>query len=248
MSITPLEQFGNPILFLPLPLLSIGISKLTLYGIIIVILVTGFFALPFLNSISFVGTRWTVTLEAFYTSLSSILKDQVGEGFSEYIPAVISLFTFILFANLFSNIPYSFCFTTSVIVCLGLSFIIFIGVTIIGLTTHKLTWFSFFVPSGSPLALVPLLVVIEFISYIARAFSLGIRLLANLVAGHILMNVLSSMIWVIFTSGILYAVIALIHFTIFTGLFVLELAVSVIQAYVFTLLFCSYLNDAINLH
>lgn len=248
MSITPLEQFANHIHFLPLPLINIGMYKIAIYGIIIVTLTIAFFTLPMLNSVSFVGTRWTVTLEAFYTSLSSILKEQVGEGFSEYIPVVISLFTFILFANLFSNIPYSFGFTTSVIVCLGLSLIVFIGVTIIGLATHKLTWFSFFVPSGAPLALVPLLVVIEFISYIARAFSLGIRLLANLVAGHILLNVLSSMIWAVMTSGVLYAILSLIPFTIFTGLFVLELAVSVIQSYVFTLLFCSYLNDSINLH
>lgn len=248
MAISPLEQFANPILFLPLPLISIGLTKLTLYGIFVLITLFGFFVLPFINTIPFVGTRWTVTTETLYSSVSSILKDQVGEGYSEYIPMTISLFSFILFANLISNIPYSFGFTTSVIVCLGLSVIVFIGVTIIGIKTHGIHWASFFVPSGSPLALVPLLVIIEFISYIARAFSLGIRLLANIVAGHILMNVISTMIWIILTSGIFYAILSLIPFAIFTGLFVLELAVSVIQAYVFTLLFCSYLNDAINLH
>lgn len=249
MTITPLEQFSNPVLYLPVPLLSIGITKLTLYGIFILIIITGLFVLPFLhNNLILSGTRWSITIETMYSSIGSILNDQVGEGYSEYIPATISLFVFIFSANYLSNVPYSYGFTTSVIVCLGLSVTIFIGVTIIGLTTHKITWFSFFVPSGTPLALVPLLVLIEFISYIARAFSLGIRLFANLVSGHILLAVLSTMIWTIMTSGILYFLLGLIPFSIFTALFVLELAVSFIQSFVFTLLFASYLNDAINLH
>lgn len=248
MSITPLEQFANPLLFLPLPIVSIGITKLTLYGIFGTLIVTGLFVLPLLNTVSFTGSRWTVTTETLYSTVSSILKDQIGEGHSEYLPSAIAIFTFILTVNLLSNIPFSFGFTTSAIVCLGLSVSIFIGVTIIGLKTHGVTWFSFFVPSGAPAALVPVLVIIEFISYVARAFSLGIRLLANLVAGHILLAVLSSMIWAIMTSGLIYGILSWIPFAIFTGLFGLELAVSVIQSYVFTLLYCSYLNDAINLH
>lgn len=248
MNISPLEQFSNPFLYLPIPLINLGISKITFYGILIVIVTLAFYTFPFVVNSSIIGTRWTVTAETLYTSTSSILKDQLGIGFSEYIPATVTIFAFILFANLISNIPYSFGFNTSVIICLSMSIIVFIGVTIIGITTHKIHWFSFFVPSGSPLALVPVLVLIEFVSYIARAFSLGIRLAANLISGHILLAVISSMIWTILTSGIVYFVLGLIPYVIFTGLFGLEIAVSVIQSYVFTLLFCSYLNDAINLH
>lgn len=249
MSISPLEQFSNPILFLPFPLISIGINKLSLYGLFILIVLGGLFLLPILNNnILLVSTRLSVTTETLYSSISSILSDQIGEGFSEYVPAALALFSFILIANLISNVPYGFGFTTSVIVCLGLSVIIFLGVTIIGITTHKLNFLSFFLPAGTPLALVPLLVIIEFISYIARAFSLGIRLLSNLCAGHILMAVLSTMLWTVLSSSIFFAVIGLIPFSIFTALFILELAVSFIQAFVFTLLFASYLNDAINLH
>jgi F-type H+-transporting ATPase subunit a len=248
LNISPLEQFSNPFLYLPIPLINLGISKITFYGILIVIVTLAFYTFPFVVNSSIIGTRWTVTAETLYTSTSSILKDQLGIGFSEYIPATVTIFAFILFANLISNIPYSFGFNTSVIICLSMSIIVFIGVTIIGITTHKIHWFSFFVPSGSPLALVPVLVLIEFVSYIARAFSLGIRLAANLISGHILLAVISSMIWTILTSGIVYFVLGLIPYVIFTGLFGLEIAVSVIQSYVFTLLFCSYLNDAINLH
>lgn len=248
MSITPLEQFANPLLFLPFPILHIGITKLTLYGLFALIITIGLFVLPIFNKVSFVGTRWTMLTETIYTSVSSILKDQIGDGFSEYLPSAISIFTFILVANLVSNVPYSFGFTTSVIVCLGLSVTIFIGVTIIGLKTHGIVWFSFFVPDNCPLGLVPVLVLIEFISYIARAFSLGVRLLANIVSGHILLVVLSSMLWSVATKSILLSVVSILPFALFTGLFALELAVSVIQSYVFCLLFCSYLNDAINLH
>lgn len=249
MSISPFEQFSNPVLFLPIPLISLGFTKLTLYGLFILVILGGIWILPIINNNQLlVSTRWSVTTETLYSSVSSILSDQVGEGFSEYVPVTIGLFTFILIANLISNVPYSYGFTTSVIVCLGLSITIFIGVTILGIVIHGITWFSFFVPAGTPLILVPLLVLIEFISYIARAFSLGVRLFANILAGHVLLNVISTMIWLICTSGILYAIIGLIPFSIFIALFVLELAVSCIQSFVFTLLFASYLNDAINLH
>jgi F-type H+-transporting ATPase subunit a len=248
LNISPLEQFSNPFLYLPVPLINLGISKITFYGILIVIVTLAFYTLPFIVNSSFIGTRWTVTAETMYTSTSSILKDQLGIEFSQYIPVTVSLFAFILFANLISNIPYSFGFNTSILICLSMSIIVFIGVTILGILIHKIHWFSYFVPLGSPLILVPVLVLIEFISYIARAFSLGIRLAANLISGHILLSVLSSMIWTILTSGIVYFVLGLIPYIIFTFLFGLELAVSVIQSYVFTLLFSSYLKDAINLH
>ena len=142
----------------------------------------------------------------------------------------------------------SFTITTSAIVAIGLSFTIWTGVTILGLSIHKLHFFSYFVPSGTPLALVPLLVLIELTSYLARAFSLGIRLFANVVAGHTLMKILSTFLYKMFSAGVLAAIVTLIPFSLFLAICGLELAVSVIQAYVFTILTCSYIKDVIYLH
>jgi F-type H+-transporting ATPase subunit a len=161
---------------------------------------------------------------------------------------IYSLFCFILFSNLIGNIPYSFVITTSAVVALGLSFTIFIGVTILGLFKHKIKFFALFVPSGCPFALVFILVIIEFISYLARAFSLGIRLFANLVAGHSLLKILSIFLYKLFSTNIIYFIVGIIPFTLFIALVGLELAVSFIQAYVFCLLVCSYLRDVIDLH
>ena len=132
--------------------------------------------------------------------------------------------------------------------CLGISVMIFIGVTILALTLHKVKFFSFFVPNGTPLILVPLLVLIELISYLARGVSLGVRLFANLTAGHSLLGILSGFLYKLFSSNLLVKIVTLIPFALFVALTGLEIAVSIIQAYVLTLLVCSYLKDAIDLH
>lgn len=120
--------------------------------------------------------------------------------------------------------------------------------TILGLSLHKLHFFTFFVPTGAPTALIPLLVPIEIISYFARAVSLGVRLFANLTAGHVLLKILAGFITPMFTSGIIITMLAILPFTIFLGVTALEVAVSFIQSYVFCILTASYLKDAIDLH
>ena len=175
-----------------------------------------------------------------------MVREQLGKEI--YLPFIYSLFFFILISNLIGNIPYSYTITTSVIVTIGLSFTILTGVTILGLYIHKLHFFSYFVPSGTPLALVPLLVLIETVSYLARALSLGIRLFANVVAGHTLMKILSTFLYQMFGSSLIIGILTLIPFTLFLAIMILELAVSVIQAYVFTILTCSYIKDALELH
>src|SRR6266576_3345292 len=127
-----------------------------------------------------------------------MVREQLGKEI--YLPFIYSLFFFILISNLIGNIPYSYTITTSVIVTIGLSFTILTGVTILGLYIHKLHFFSYFVPSGTPLALVPLLVLIETVSYLARALSLCIRLFAILVAGHSLLKILSTFLYQMFNS------------------------------------------------
>jgi len=248
---SPLEQFEVTSLFaINAPILgyiNLSLTNLGLYTVIVVYLVL---ALHFVatNNKQLVPSRWSIALESSYASVHDLVKSQIGAANGLYLPFIYSLFFFILIANLNGNIPYGFTITTSLILSLGLSVIIFVGVTILGLLRHKVHFFSFFVPSGTPLPLVPLLVPIELISYLARAFSLGIRLFANVVAGHTLMKILSGFLFPMFTSGLLIAVITLIPFSIFLGIVGLEIAVSFIQAYVFCVLTASYLKDAIDLH
>jgi F-type H+-transporting ATPase subunit a len=180
--------------------------------------------------------------------LHSIVKEQIGSKGEIYLPFIYSLFFFILIANLVGNVPYSFALGTSAIVSLGLSFTIFIGVTRLALFRHRLHFFSYFIPAGTPGILVPLLILIELISYVRRAFSLGVRLFANLVAGHTLLKILSGILYPIITSGIILFLVSIVPMTIFIALVGLEIAVSIIQRYVFTILVTTYLKDALDLH
>jgi F-type H+-transporting ATPase subunit a len=175
-------------------------------------------------------------------------RDQLGARNESYLPFVYSLFTFILIANLIGLIPYNFTITSSIVLCIGFSFTIFIGVTLLSLNIHGLRFFSYFVPSGTPLALVPLLILIETLSYGARAFSLGVRLFANMFAGHSLLKILSTFLYQMFSSSMIVALLTLVPFTIFIALIGLEVAVCFIQAIVFSILVSSYLKDAIDLH
>lgn len=175
-----------------------------------------------------------------------MVREQLGKEI--YLPFIYSMFIFVLVANLVGNVPYSYAITSSIVVSIGLSFTIVLGVTILGLSIHKIHFFSFFVPTGTPLALVPLLVLIELISYVARAVSLGVRLFSNITAGHTLLKILSTFLYQLFTGGVIVALVTLIPFSLFLAIVGLELAVSFIQAYVFTLLLLSYIKDAIDLH
>nr|YP_010977138.1 ATP synthase F0 subunit a [Daedalea dickinsii]WNZ34343.1 ATP synthase F0 subunit a [Daedalea dickinsii] len=246
---SPLEQFEvSSLLSFNAPILgylNISLTNLALYSIIVLSLIIGIHFMSN-NENKIVPSKWSIALESLYASINSMVKEQLGKEL--YLPFIYSLFFFILIANLTGNIPYSFTITTSIMVSIGLSFTILIGVTILAFYIHRLKFFSFFVPSGTPLALVPLLVLIELVSYLARAFSLGIRLFANVVAGHTLMKILATFLYQMFSSTLIIATITLIPFTIFLAIIGLELAVSIIQAYVFTILTCSYIKDAIELH
>jgi F-type H+-transporting ATPase subunit a len=176
-----------------------------------------------------------------------MVKEQIGSANEVFLPFIYALFFFIIIANLSGNVPYSYALGTSMIVSIGLSFTIWFGCTLLGLQRHGVHFFSYFVPAGTPIGMVPLLVLVELISYIARAFSLGIRLMANLTAGHTLLKILSGFLYKMFT-GPLMIIIAAFPIALFVALIGLELAVSVIQAYVFTILTCIYIKDSIDLH
>lgn len=246
---SPLEQFEvTSLLGLNAPILgylNISITNLALYSLLVLFIIVAIHYISN-NENKLVPSKWSISLESLFASINSMVKEQLGK--EVYLPFIYSLFFFILIANLTGNIPYSFTITTSIMVSIGLSFTILIAVTILGLSIHKLHFFSYFVPSGTPLALVPLLVLIELVSYLARAFSLGIRLFANVVAGHTLMKILATFLYQMFSSTLIIAILTIIPFTLFLAIVGLEIAVSIIQAYVFSILTCSYIKDAIELH
>ena len=248
---SPLEQFEVTNIFsLQFPIFgyfTLTITNLALYSFIVLIITLGLHYLGN-NESKLIPSKWSIAFESIYTTLSSIVRDQIGSHNERYFPFVYSLFFFILIANLIGNIPYNYTIATSTIVSIGLSFTILIGVTLLALYLHRLAFFSFFVPGGTPLALVPLLVLIELVSYCARAVSLGVRLFANMTAGHTLLKILSTFLGQMFANSVLVFFLTLIPFSIFIALIGLEIEVSFIQSYVFCILACSYIRDAIELH
>lgn len=248
---SPLEQFEVVnLISLNAPILghlNISLTNLGLYSIFVLSVILSFHILGN-NEGKLIPSKWSLGLESSYASILSMVREQIGSHNEEYFPLVYSVFFFIVIANLTGNVPYNFTIGTSIIVSLGLSITIFIAVTVLAITKHKLAFFSFFVPAGTPLPLTPILTLVELVSYFARAFSLGIRLLANLAAGHTLLKILSTFLAKMFTSSVIMAILTVVPFIIFVGIIGLEIAVSIIQAYVFSLLFCSYIKDAIELH
>ena len=246
---SPLEQFEvNSLISIIAPIfgyINITLSNLGLYSLLILFIILSLHIISN-NENKILPSKWSIGIESIFTTINTMVREQLGKEI--YLPFIYSLFFFILISNLIGNIPYSYTITTSVIVTIGLSFTILTGVTILGLYIHKLHFFSYFVPSGTPLALVPLLVLIETVSYLARALSLGIRLFANMVAGHSLLKILSTFLYQMFSSSFIIAIFTLIPFIFFLALCGLEVAVSIIQAYVFVLLVISYIKDAIYLH
>lgn len=248
---SPLDQFEvQPLIILNIPIVGdfiISLTNLGLYSIITISLILGLHLIAN-NGHRLIPSSWSITIESFFATIQTIVRSQIGANSESYFPFIYSIFFFILIANLNGNIPYGFTITTSIMVSIGLSVMIFLGVTILMISNHGFHSFAFFVPSGTPLALVPILVLIELISYFARAVSLGVRLFSNIVSGHTLLAILSTFLGQLFTASLLVALLTLIPYAIFIFLIVLEMAVSLIQAYVFSVLVCSYIKDAIELH
>jgi F-type H+-transporting ATPase subunit a len=249
MTYTPLEQFSI-INLIPLRVGNIDLSftNSSLYLLYTTGLVFLLFNIVTLHGGNLVPSRWQSLVEMIYEFVISLVEEQIGTKGRKYFPLIFTTFVFLLFTNLIGMIPYSFTSTSHLIVTFGLSFSLFIGITIVGFQTHGLHFFSFLLPKGAPLILAPLLVVLELVSYCFRAVSLGVRLFANMMAGHTLVKILSGFSWTMLSVGGALAVAAVIPFAIVFALTGLEIGVACLQAYVFTILTCIYLNDAINLH
>ena len=180
--------------------------------------------------------------EMFYNFIAKMISDTVGPKAKPFFPFIFSLFMFVLLCNMVGMLPYSFTVTSHIIVTLIMALFIFIGVTIIGFVKHGFKYLNLFVPSGVPALLLPLITVIEIISYLSRPVSLSVRLFANMMAGHTMLKVFGGFV---ISLGMLGGWLPLSFSVALTGL---EILVAFLQAYVFAILTCIYLNDALNLH
>ena len=238
---SPVEQFKLKSL-VPFELGGVDVSYTTssLWMTITVVCVTAFLTLSMRGG-RLVPGRWQSMAEMSYEFIANMIRENVGAEGRKYFPFIFTLFMFILVGNLVGMIPFAYTFTSQIIVTFAMAATIFIGVTVIGLVRHGLHFFSLFVPSGTPLILAPLLIPIEVISYFVRPVSLSVRLFANMMAGHTMMKVFGG-----FT--VLLGVLGVAPIILLVALTGFEIMVAVLQAYVFTVLTCLYLNDAIHLH
>lgn len=185
--------------------------------------------------------RWQSVAELLYEFIAGMVRDNVGTEGRQYFPLVFSIFMFILFGNLLGLIPYSFTFTGQIVVTFALALFVFAFVTVLAFIRHGISFFKFFFPSGAPLLMAPLLVPIEIISYLTRPVSLSLRLFANMLAGHTMLAVFAG-----FTVAL--GLFGFLPLAFNVALLALEVVINLLQAYVFAILTCLYLSDAIHLH
>lgn len=180
--------------------------------------------------------------EVLHGFVANMVRENAGQEGMKYFPFVFSLFIFVLFGNLLGMIPFSFTFTSHIIVTFGLAATVFVAVTVIALMRHGLHFFGFFLPHGTPWWMAVIVIPIEVLSYFARPVSLSIRLFANMMAGHTMLKVFGGFA---VSLGIIGGLAPLALIVALTGF---EILVALLQAYVFSILTCLYLKDAIELH
>lgn len=246
MFFSPLDQFEIKPLFSINNILTLSLTNYVIYLIIVILIIFGY--LNLITNAKLGLNRWGVAILAIYDTILNMVKSQIGNRGGYYFPLIFTLFNFILIANLLSMIPYSFAISAQLVAIVSLSFALWIGNVIIGFNIHKLGFFALFLPGGTPLALVPILVLIETLSYSSRAFSLGLRLSANILSGHLLMLILGSLILNLMSSSIFGFVAGFIPIVGVIAIVILEFAISMIQSYVFCILFSGYIKDSVYLH
>jgi len=250
--LSPLDQFEiRDLISINLSILNnshISLTNIGLYLTSSIIIILGVNKLA-TNYNKLISNTWSINQESLYATIHSIVINQINPNKGQiYFPFIYALFLFILINNLIGMIPYSFASTSHFILTFFISFTIVLGATFLGFQKHGLEFFSFFVPSGCPLGLLPLLVLIEFISYLARNISLGLRLAANIISGHMLLNILAGFTYNIMTSGFIFFLLGLIPLVFIIAFSGLELGIAFIQSQVFVVLTCSYIKDALELH
>ena len=233
----PIHQFViAPVFHIgPLPVTNSAVFMIAILAVASFIMIIG------TSSRALVPGRLQSLGEVAYEFVASTVRGSAGQDGMRFFPMVFSLFMFVLLSNLIGIIPYTFTVTSHIIVTFVMAFFIFIGVTLIGLARHKLHFFSLFLPPGLPIYLAPLLIPIEIIGYLTRPISLSVRLAANMMAGHTMVEVFAGFI-------VALGIFGFAPFLFVTAVYGLEVVVAFLQAYVFAVLTCLYLSDAINLH
>lgn len=239
---SPIEQFQIKTL-IPIPEIAgvdISFTNSALFMVLTVALITLFLTLS-VSRRDLVPGRWQALAEMCYEFVANMIRDNVGSEGRRYFPFIFSLFVFVLIGNLLGMIPLAFTFTSHIVVTFAMAAVVFVGVTAIGFARHGFGYLRMFFPHGAPLATAPILIPIEMISYFSRPVSLSVRLFANMTVGHVILKVLGMFVVMLGALGIF-------PLAFLVGITVLEVFIAVLQAYIFTILSCIYLNDAIHLH
>ena len=240
----PLEQFTIKTVA-QTPVEAVPFTNSALW-MLIAVAVSLVFVIGGMRKRALVPNRWQSVAESCYEFIGNMIRDNVGAEGRRYFPFVFSLFMFILFGNLLGLIPGSFTFTSHIIVTLAMALFVFVMVTLVGLIKHGWHFFSFFVPSGAPIAMYPLMIPIEIISYLSRPISLSVRLFANMMAGHTMIKVFAGFVFGLGAAS--FGIGGLAPIVMNVALTGFEVLVAFLQAYVFCVLTCLYLNDALHLH
>lgn len=245
----PIHQFLiEPIIRIQLGNLDVSFTNSALSMAIVVVLVTALLVFG-MRGRDLVPGRLQALAEIFYEFVANMVRDNAGPAARPYFPFVFSLFMFILFGNMLGLFPGAFTFTSHIIVTFALALTVFVFVTLLGLIRHGFHFFTFFFPSGAPVYMALILVPIEIVSYLSRPFSLSIRLFANMMAGHTMLKVFAGFSVVL--GGAIGAAgygLGLMPVAVNVALIGFELLVAALQAYVFTILTCLYIRDALELH
>jgi len=226
---------------------SVGFSQSSLMMAIAAILTLGLLVVG-MSAKATVPGRLQALAEMLYDFVHQLCVDQIGEEGKKFFPFIFTLFMFILLGNLMGLLPFSFTYTSHIAVTFSLAAIVIVLVTVVALAIHGLHFFSYFFPAGAPIALSPLIVTVEIISYLSRPVSLSIRLFANMVAGHVMFEVFSSFIVMMAGAGLVGYLGGIGPLTLNVILMGFELLVACLLAYVFAVLTCIYLHDAVHLH
>ena len=242
---SPLHQFEiTPIIPIEVAGTDLSFTNSALFMVIASGLVALFLILSMRKS-TLVPGRFQSMAELSYEMVAGMVRDNVGDEGRGYFPFVFTLFMFVLFGNLLGLIPGGFTFTSHIAVTFTMAAIIFLAVTVIGIFRHGFHFLRLFFPEGAPWWTAPILVPIELVSYLSRPISLSVRLFANMTVGHVLLKVIAGFV---ISLGSIFFLLGAFPLLALVGITVLEFLVAAIQAYVFAILTCIYLHDAIHLH
>jgi len=245
-AINPIHQFAlQPVVSIQVAGHDVSLTNSGLYMLLAVALSCLLVAIGARGGAGVPG-RLQAMAEMAYEFVAGMVRSAAGETGMRFFPLVFCIFLFIVICNLVGLIPYSFTVTSQIIITAALALLVFLTVVVVGLRDHGLQFLKVFVPPDVPIYILPLVVAIEVFSFFVRPVSHSVRLFANMLAGHITLNVFGSFVVMLLGAGALFKAFAVLPFLMTIGLFALELLVAFLQAYVFAMLTCMYLNDALH--